>query len=76
MGQQSVSTGLGRIDVGACCTRGARSRRSCGWWGRRRRWGGGGRYEVKLRHGWLDRSDINCVEMFVTLADFDLRWVL
>ena len=30
-----VPTALGRIDVGACYTRGARSRR---WWG----WGGGG----------------------------------
>ena len=26
---------------GACYTRGARSRRWCGWWGRRGRWGGG-----------------------------------
>ena len=30
---------LGRIDVGVCYTRGARSRRWCGWWGRRGRWG-------------------------------------
>ena len=33
---------LGRIDVGVCHTRGARSRRWCGWWGRRGRWGRGG----------------------------------
>ena len=32
-------TGLGRIYVGACYTRGAMSTRLCGWWGRR---GGGG----------------------------------
>ena len=25
---------LGRIDVGVCYTRGARSRRWCGWWGK------------------------------------------
>ena len=38
-------TALGRIDVyqlEACYTRGARSRRWCGWWGRRERWGRGG----------------------------------
>ena len=35
---------LGRIDVGVCYTRGARSRRWCGWW-----WGG----ELEQRHGWL-----------------------
>ena len=37
---------LGRIDVyqlGACYTRGARSRRWCLWWGMRGRGGGGGR---------------------------------
>ena len=28
---------LGRIYVGVCYTRVARSRRSCGWWGRRGR---------------------------------------
>ena len=32
---------LGRIDVGVCYTRGARSRRWCGWWRRRGRCGGG-----------------------------------
>ena len=32
---------LGRIDVGVCYTRGARSRQWCGWWGRRRRLGQG-----------------------------------
>ena len=32
---------LGRIYVGVCYTRGARSRRWCGWWGRRGRWGRG-----------------------------------
>ena len=32
---------LGRIDVGVCHTRGARSRRWCGWRGRRGRWGRG-----------------------------------
>ena len=26
----------------ACYTRGARSTRSCGWWGKRGRWRGGG----------------------------------
>ena len=38
------TTSLGRIDVGVCYTRGARSRRWCVWWGRRERfllWGGG-----------------------------------
>ena len=25
----------GRLDVGVCVTRGAMSRRWCGWWGRR-----------------------------------------
>ena len=35
-------TGLCRIYVGARYSRGARSRRSCGWWGRRGRLGGGG----------------------------------
>ena len=29
------------IYVGACYTRGARSMRSCGWWGRRGCWRGG-----------------------------------
>ena len=33
---------LGRIVVGICYTRGARSRPWCGWWGRRGRWGRGG----------------------------------
>ena len=59
-------TALGRIDVGVCHTRGARSRRSCGLWGRRGRWGGGGS-ELKQRHGWLQKDnevigDIKCVE--------------
>ena len=37
-----VPTALRRIDVyllGACNTRGARSRRWCRWWGMRGRWG-------------------------------------
>ena len=38
---KGLLTGLGRIDVGVCYTRGARSRRWCGWWGRRGRWGRG-----------------------------------
>ena len=41
-GEGGFPTALGRIDVyplGACYTRGARSRRWCGWWGRRVRWG-------------------------------------
>ena len=33
------TTSLGRIDVGVCYTRGARSRRWCAWWGRRGRGG-------------------------------------
>ena len=41
-GGRRVSTGLCCIYVRACCTRGARSRRSCGWWGRRGRWERGG----------------------------------
>ena len=32
-GGQGFLAGLGRKYVGACCTRGARSRRWCGWWG-------------------------------------------
>ena len=32
---------LGRIDVGVCYARGARSRRWCGWRGRKGRWGRG-----------------------------------
>ena len=40
-GGTRVLTALGRIDVGVCYTRGARSRRWCGWWGRRGVGGGG-----------------------------------
>ena len=40
-GAKGFSTALGRIDIGVCYTRGARSRRWCGWWGRRGRWGRG-----------------------------------
>ena len=40
-GEEGFLTGLGRIDVGVCYTRGARFRRWCGWWGRRARWEGG-----------------------------------
>ena len=49
-------TALGRIDVGTCYTRGARSRRWCGWWGRRGRLRGGEGEgnELELRHGWLE----------------------
>ena len=42
MGVEVFKIGSDRIEVGACYTRGARSRRWCGWWGRRRRCGGGG----------------------------------
>ena len=39
-----------RIDVGVCCTRGARSRRWCRWCGGMGRWrGAGGRGELKQR---------------------------
>ena len=41
-GRKGFLTSLGRIDVGVCYTRGARSRRWCGWWGRRGRFFGGG----------------------------------
>ena len=34
-GRRFPTAFLGRIDVGDCYTRGARSRRWCGWWGRR-----------------------------------------
>ena len=55
LGGEEFPTGLGRVDVGVCYTRGARSRRWCGWWGRRGRWGRGGKGgELKLRHGWLE----------------------
>ena len=42
MGQKLIfkPTALGRIDVGVCYTRGARSRRWCGLWRRRGRFGG------------------------------------
>ena len=40
-GGGGLLTSLGRIDVGVCYTRGARSRRWRGWWGRRGRWGRG-----------------------------------
>ena len=33
-GTKGFLTALGRIYVGVCYTRGARSRRWCGWWGR------------------------------------------
>ena len=33
LGRKGFLTALGRIDVGICYTRGARSRRWCGWWG-------------------------------------------
>ena len=52
VGAKGFLTALGRIDVGVCYTRGARSRRWCGWWGRRGRWGGGGD-ELEQRHGWV-----------------------
>ena len=41
-GGKKVLKALGRIDLGVCYTRGARSRRSCGWWRSRGRWGGWG----------------------------------
>ena len=51
-----VLTALGRIDVGACYTRGARSRRWCERWGRRGvGWGRGGGNEFELRYGCLER---------------------
>ena len=34
---ERVSPTSGRMDVGVCYTRGAMSRRWCGWWGRRGR---------------------------------------
>ena len=40
-GERGFPTALGRTDVGACYTRGARSRRWCRWWRRRGRWRGG-----------------------------------
>ena len=55
VGGKGFPTALGRIDVGACYTRSARSRRWCGWWGRRGRRGGrGGGSELELRCGWLE----------------------
>ena len=45
------------IYVGACYTRGARSRRSCGWWGRRGRWGGGVRGEMNESYVMVGEKD-------------------
>ena len=51
---------LGRIDVGICYTRGAGSRRSCGWWERRGRWrGGGGINESYVMDGQKDNDVIS-----------------
>ena len=38
--------------------------------------GASGENERKRNHGRLERKrrDINCVDMFITLADFDCRW--
>ena len=44
---------LGRIDVGIGYTRGARSRRWCGWWGEGGGVGDGGGWELQQRHGRL-----------------------
>ena len=41
-GGEGILTAMGRIYVGVCYTRGARSRRWCGWRGRRGRWKWGG----------------------------------
>ena len=41
---------LGRIDVGVCDTRGARSRRWCGWWVEGGGVGDGGGWELQQRH--------------------------
>ena len=37
---------------------------------------GGGRYKLELRHRWLERQcgDINCLVVFITLADYYFRW--
>ena len=49
-----------RIYVRACYTRGARSRRSCGWWGRRGvEEGGGGVNESNAMNGKKDNDVIS-----------------
>ena len=50
-GGKGFLTALGRIDVGVCYTRRARSRRWCRWWGKRGRWGGGVELEQRRRGG-------------------------
>ena len=66
---------VGRIHVGVCYTRDGRSRRWCGWWGSRGRWGRG--WVGIAAAAWTSlkrkRGDIQGVEVFVTLADFDIR---
>ena len=48
-----LRTPVSRACVGACYTRGTRSRRWCGWWGRRRRWGEGGREGWTSAEAWM-----------------------
>ena len=69
-----LKTSSGRIDVGVCYTRGATSRRWCGWWERRGRWGGGVNCSRGMDGSRKIRGDIKCVEVSITLADFDVRW--
>ena len=56
------------LDVGVCYTRGARSRRWCGWWGRRGRWGGTNRsYSMDGKKN-NEVISTNCVVVvFITL---------